>query len=161
MKIAVLHPDYGHSDLPFVEYDSECNLTSYLEGHECKNFTINKHKAVRQVADIVRQGFDVIVNLCDGSWEDDSPGIEVVQALERMNAAFTGAGAMFYDPSREAMKMACHASGVMFPAYVIARRVTDADRALADLRFPMIVKHPNGYSSIALTRDSRVMEAGA
>src|SRR6185295_11708362 len=49
----------------------------------------------------------------------------------------------------------------LFPAYVVARDVVDAERVLAELRFPMIVKHPNSYSSIGLTRDSRVTEAEA
>ena len=161
MKIAVLNPHYADSDLPFVEYDPDCDLKPFLADHEYENFTITKDKAVRQVADIVRKGFDVVINLCDGSWEDDSPGIEVVQTLERMNAAFTGAGAGFYDPSREAMKMACHSVGVFFPAYVTARQVADAERALTDLRFPMLVKHPNGHSSLGLTPDSRVTDAEA
>lgn len=161
MRIAILHPDYSQSDLPFVAYDTDCDLTPHLNGHQGENFRITKVRAVRQVAEIVRRGFDVIVNLCDGSWEDDSPGIEVVQALERMNAAFTGAGSAFYDPSREAMKMACHSVGVRFPAYIMARTPAEADRALAELRFPMLVKHPNGHSSLGLTRESRVTRAEA
>ncbi|MFN0124277.1 MAG: SET domain-containing protein-lysine N-methyltransferase [Blastocatellia bacterium] len=161
MKIAILNPHYADSDLPFVEYDPACDLTPFLTGYEHKNFSITKDKAVRQVADIARQGFDVFINLCDGSWEDDSPGIEVVQALERMNLAFTGAGAGFYDPSREAMKMACHSVGVLFPAYVFARQPADTERALAGLRFPLLVKHPHGHSSMGLTPDSRVTNADA
>lgn len=159
MKIAILHPHYADSTLPFVPYDSQCDLAPYAGEHQIENFQIFKTTAVRQVAEIVRRGFDVIFNFCDGSWEDDAPGIEVVQALERMNAAFTGAGSGFYDPTREAMKMACHSVGVLFPAYVVAREIDDADRALRDLRFPMLVKHPNGHSSLGITRDSRVTNA--
>ena len=78
---------------------------------------------------------------------------------ERLKAAFTGAGSVFYDPSREAMKMACHSAGVRFPAYVTARHAADAEHALSELRFPIIVKHPNSYSSIGLTRGSCVTNA--
>ncbi|MBM3764095.1 MAG: SET domain-containing protein-lysine N-methyltransferase [Acidobacteria bacterium] len=159
MKIAILHPHYADSTLPFVPYDSQCDLAPFLGEHEFENFQIQKTTAVRQVAGIVRSGFDVIINLCDGSWEDDAPGIEVVQALERMNAAFTGAGSAFYDPTREAMKMACHSVGVRFPAYVMAREIDDAERALRDLRFPMLVKHPNGHSSLGISPNSRVTTA--
>src|SRR5205085_1708857 len=80
-----------------------------------------KRTSVQQVLDIAQQGFDVAFNLCDGAWAEDRPGIEVVQALERINMAFTGAGSVFYEPTREAMKMACESVGVKFPAYLMAR----------------------------------------
>ncbi len=156
MKIAILHPHYADSTLPFVAYDTDCDVAVHLDGHEVTDVRIYKTTAARQVAALVRQGFDVFVNLCDGSWEDDSPGIEVVQTLERMQAAFTGAGSRFYDPPREAMKMACHSVGVNFPAYVMACNGADTARAAAQLRFPMLVKPPNGHSSLGLTRASRV-----
>ncbi len=101
------------------------------------------------------------INLCDGAWDQDTAGIEVVQALERMHVAFTGAASSFYDPSREAMKMACHSAGVQFPAYVMVRRAVDADRALRDLRFPLLVKHPQGYASAGIFRSSLVIDANA
>ncbi len=159
MKIAVLHSSFDGSTVPFKDLDPECDPARYLPGHSCTHFHITKATAVRQVTDIARQGFAVVINLCDGAWDEDRAGLEVVQALERLNVAFTGAGAAFYDPPREAMKMACHSVGVLFPAYVVAHDESDAERALAELRFPMIVKHPNSYSSIGLTRDSRVTEA--
>jgi D-alanine-D-alanine ligase len=114
---------------------------------------------VQQILEIAQQGFDVFFNLCDGAWSEDRPGIEVVQALERLNLAFTGAGSQFYEPTREAMKMACHAVGVKFPAYVavtVANQEQAADRAASTLRYPMIVKHPNSYASVGMTRESRV-----
>lgn len=116
---------------------------------------------MRQVVEISRGGFDVVINLCDGAWDQDIAGIEVVQTLEKLNAAFTGAGSSFYDPSREAMKMACHSAGVRFPSYVMARRTNDAERALRDLRFPMLVKHPQGYSSAGIFPDCRVTDERA
>jgi len=76
--------------------------------------------------------------------------------LERLNIPFTGAGSLFYEPTREAMKMACESVGVKFPAYVMARNPADTERAAATLRFPMIVKHPNSYGSVGLTPQSRV-----
>jgi D-alanine-D-alanine ligase-like ATP-grasp enzyme len=161
MKIAVLHPSYEGSDSPFVDMDPPCDPSPYLAGHTVEHFQIHKARSVREVTEVARAGFDVVVNLCDGAWEEDRAGIEVVQALERLGVAFTGAGPAFYEPSREAMKMAAHAAGVPFPAYVMARDESGADRALAELRFPMIVKHPVGYSSVGLTPDSRVTDAGA
>jgi D-alanine-D-alanine ligase len=84
--------------------------------------------------------------------------------MERLNLAFTGAGSQFYEPTREAMKMACYAVGVKFPAYVTVTAVNQeeaASRAAATLRYPMIVKHPNSYASVGMTRESRVTEEAA
>lgn len=159
MKIAVLHPAADASTSPFAAFDPQCDPSPYLPEHRFTHVLITKATAVRQVIDIARQGFDVMINLCDGAWEEDRPGIEVVDALERLNVAFTGAGSGFYEPSRVAMKMAAHSSGVAVPAFVEARSAADAERALDELRFPMIVKHPNSYSSIGLTRLSRVVDA--
>ena len=156
MKIAILHPSYDQSNAPFKDFDPACVPDFYLPGHDFTNFQIHKTTAVRQVAEIARMKFDVVINLCDGAWEEDRPGIEVVQALERLGVAFTGAGSAFYDPSREAMKMACHSAGVKFPAYVVATTDDEAASAFDRLRAPLIDKHPHGYSSVGLTRASRV-----
>lgn len=161
MYIAILHPSYEGSAAPFKGFDPFCDPSRYLPGPIYTHVNVAKATAVRQVSEIARLGVDVAINLCDGAWDEDRPGIEVVQTLERLNIAFTGAGSTFYEPSREAMKMACHSAGGRFPPYVRARRMEDAERALARLRFPMIVKHRNSYSSIGLTRDSRVTDAEA
>jgi D-alanine-D-alanine ligase len=156
MKIAVLHSSYDGSTAPFRDFDAVCDPSRFLPDAETTHFNIAKAQAWRQVTEIAGRGFDVAINLCDGARDEDRAGIEVVQALEQLNMAFTGAGSRFYDPSREAMKMACHSAGVAFPAYVIARRLGDVERAVSKLRFPMIVKHPQGYASVGLTRDSVV-----
>ncbi|HEY6339905.1 MAG TPA: hypothetical protein VIY49_00305 [Bryobacteraceae bacterium] len=163
MKIAVLHPSYEGSSSPFKDLEPDCDPARYLPEHECTNFRIAKATAVRDVAAIARQGFELAINLCDGAWDEDRAGIEVVQALERIGMAFTGAGSAFYDPSRESMKMACHSVGVAFPAYWIVRGRPNLEDAVEDaaaaLRFPLLVKHPHGYSSVGLTPGSRVSNA--
>src|SRR5271169_2220170 len=120
MKIAVFHPSYEDSTAPFKDLDPACVPDRYLPGHNYTNFQIRKTTAVRQVAEIACMDFDVVINLCDGAWDEDRPGIEVVQALERLGVAFTGAGSSFYDPSREAMKIACYSADIQFPPYVFA-----------------------------------------
>jgi D-alanine-D-alanine ligase-like ATP-grasp enzyme len=159
LKIAILHPSYEDSLSPMKDMDPECDPSRYLPEMSCSHFRIGKSTAVKQVTEIARQGFDAVINLCDGAWDEDRPGLEVVQVLERFNVAFTGAGSAFYDPSRESMKIAANSAGVSIPAYVMARTVADVDRALSHLRFPMIVKHPHGYSSVGMTKASRVTDA--
>ena len=135
MKIAVLHPSQEGSTSAFKDMDPVCDPSRVLPDYEWENFWIAKATAGRQIADIARRGFDIVVNLCDGAWDEDRAGIEVVQALERHGMAFTGAGSEFYDPSREAMKMACHSVGVSFPAYVMATDASDVEDARNQLRF--------------------------
>ena len=117
---------------------------------------LEKPTSVEQVTRRIQQGFDLFFNLCDGAADQDTPGIEVVQTLEAHGVAFTGATSEFYEPSREAMKRACRAEGIATPAYVLARCEADVERAAAMLRFPLFVKHYSSYSSVDLSRRSRV-----
>ncbi len=158
MKIIALHPSYDESKALFSELDPTCDPARHCPGHTWTHASIHKRTAARQVAELAREGCDVFFNLCDGAWEEDTAGIEVVQTLERLGVAFTGAGSGFFDPTRVGMKMAAHAAGVSVPAYIIAHTPEDAPRAAAELRFPMLVKHPQGYSSVGMTRDSRVTD---
>ncbi len=156
MKICLLTDCYADSTSPFKEYDLPCDPRPHLPEADWELVALQKSTAVRTVIELSRQGFDLFFNLCDGAWDEDRPGIEVVQALERLGCAFTGAGSEFYEPSREAMKRVCQAWGIDAPAYVMAMTAADVDHAAATLRLPLIVKHPSSYSSIGLTAASRV-----
>ena len=156
MRICVLSSSYELSSSCFRDHDARADPTPYLPGHEVVVHGIHKATAAAQVRDLVRDGFDVFINLCDGAWDEDRAGIEVVQTLERLGAAYTGADLDFYDPTREAMKLACHYSGVDAPRFVMSRTPADVARAAVELRFPLIVKHPQSYGSVGMTRASRV-----
>jgi D-alanine-D-alanine ligase len=151
VRIAVLHPSAAESKSPFVAHDPAADPARHDPENEYTNFEIRKSTAVAQVIALAREEYDVALNLCDGAWAEDRAGVEVGEALERVGLAFTGAAARLYEPSRTAMKIAAHSVGVAIPAY--AESVEDA---LEDLRFPVIVKHPNSYSSVGLTAASRV-----
>ena len=100
--------------------------------------------------------FDVFFNLCDASIYEDYPGIEVVQVLEDLNLAFTGSDSKFYDPTREEMQSAAEANGVGFARGYRVAEEDDLDRLASSLHFPLMVKHPQSYGSMGMTRDSRV-----
>jgi D-alanine-D-alanine ligase len=138
------------------DYDPLSDVIRHLEGHECETVYIDKAKGVRQVVELSRRGFDVFINLCDGAWDEDRAGVEIVQTLERLGLAFTGASSSFFEPTRETMKKVCHFWGIKAPAYVVASNSQNVELAAKTLRFPLITKHPNSYSSIGLTKDSRV-----
>ncbi len=156
MKICILDPSYENSDSPMKDYDPLSDVIRHLEGHECETVYIDKAKGVRQVVELSRRGFDVFINLCDGAWDEDRPGVEIVQTMEGLGLAFTGASSNFYEPTREMMKKVCHFWGIKAPAYVLATDRQNVELAAKTLRFPLITKHPNSYGSIGLTKKSRV-----
>lgn len=156
MKICILEDSYANSQSPLKELDPPADPLPYLQEHTCERHCLHKATAVQQVIELARRDFDLFLNLCDGAWDEDRPGIEVVQALERLGVPFTGANAVFYEPSREAMKMVCRMWGIKTPAYVMATAAASVAFAASHLRFPLIVKHPSSYASIGLTRHSRV-----
>ncbi|RMH03061.1 MAG: D-alanine--D-alanine ligase [Planctomycetota bacterium] len=80
----------------------------------------------------------------------------MVLTLERAGVPFTGASSGFYEPSREQMKAACRRAGIAAPAGRVVSSLEEAERVAAELRYPLFVKHPSSYSSVDLTRHSRV-----
>ena len=143
MRVCVLYDDepYGFTPADFLKnFDWEMVLL---------------HRPVMdRLSVLARENrFDVYFNLCDGSSDEDYPGLDVVQALEELNLPFTGADSKFYDPTREEMQAAAEAHGVGFAK---GFHVTDKDELesiVKDLRFPLMVKHPKSYSSIGMTRE--------
>ncbi len=142
--------------VPFPKGDWPCDPRPFLPEAHWEVEYLCWGTSVEQVERRINEGFDVFFNLCDGAADQKSPGIEVVKTLEAHGVAFTGAGSEFYEPSREQMKQACHAEGIAYPAYVLARNEADIERAAKELRFPLFVKHYSSYSSVDLSRRSCV-----
>jgi D-alanine-D-alanine ligase-like ATP-grasp enzyme len=160
MRICVLHSGTVGSTAPYAPFDPDRDPSPWLVGHDVHHATLEKATAIRQIRELVTSGFDVFINLCDGAWEEDRPGIEVVTALERLGAAFTGADSRFYEPSRERMKRVCRYYDIPTPEGAFIRP-GDALAELDELRPPLIVKHANSYNSIGLTPASRVADVTA
>lgn len=157
MKICVLTSTYSGSQSPFADYDSDqFHLEEHLGGHEWERHPLKKESSAEQVHDLARKGFDVFMNLCDGAADEDRAGIEVVQALERVNVPYTGADPLFYDPTRERMKDACASMGIKAPRHFHAHNADGIAQAAAILTFPLFVKHPASYGSVGTSRESRV-----
>jgi len=142
---------------PFASDDWPCDPRPFCPDAHWEVECLEQATSVEQVTRRIRQGFDLFFNLCDGAADQSIPGIEVVKTLEEHGVAFTGATSEFYEPSREAMKLACRAEGIDTPDYVLARCEADLDRAAELLRFPLFVKHYSSYSSVDLSRRSRVL----
>ena len=155
MRIAILQSAYEDDSIA-AQYDQQCDPGIYLPEYTCETFMLDKATSKDEVKKLFAQNYDVFINLCDGAIDENRAGIEVVETLEALGAAYTGAAAHFYEPTREQMKKACAAKGVKYPAFVMAKTEADIQRAADTLRFPMIAKHPNSYGSVGLTKDSRV-----
>jgi len=141
---------------PFPADDWPCDPRPFYPDAHWEVECLEKATSVEQVTGRIHQGFDLFFNLCDGAADQNTPGIEVVKTLEEHGVAFTGATSEFYEPTRQAMKLACRTEGIDTPDYVLARCEADVELAAHLLRFPLIVKHYSSYSSVDLSRRSRV-----
>ena len=156
MRICLLTTQELDAD-PFPEDDWPCDPRPFYRDAIWHVETLEKETSVQQVIRMIHEGYDVYFNLCDGAADQDSPGIEVVETLEEFGVPFTGATSIFYEPTREMMKQACRDERIASPKYVFAKDEEDVDRAAATLKFPLFVKHHSSYSSVDLSRASRVM----
>ncbi len=157
MFICILHPYYDEND-PSVNTEDMINYPkNYLKEHTCEVHFIHKETYEAQLLALVAKGFDVFINLCDGTTnsDDGSAGYEVVELLEKLGVAFTGATKDFYEPPRVQMKKVCRRRSIKMPGYVFATNIEQVKEAFS-LKFPLIVKHPNGYASVGITKTSRV-----
>lgn len=153
MKIAVLLPEKQNSSSKISSLEPEVNPLPYLKNHDVDMIQLKKNES----NDILVQklkGYGCYLNLCDGSADDDRAGIEVVRFLELHRLPFTGANSLFYDPTRIEMKHAAICCGVNVPQGFYVNEANSID--LNSIHFPCIVKHPQSYSSIGLTRNSVV-----
>lgn len=156
MRVCLLTTQDLDAD-PFPSDDWPCDPRPFLPEAEWHVEPLVKSSSVEVVTGLAGSGrFDLFFNLCDGAADEGTPGIEVVQTLEKLGVPFTGATSEYYEPTREEMKSACRSEGIATPASVLARTEADVERAAESLRFPLFVKHHNSYASVGLSRLSRV-----
>lgn len=144
--------------VPFAEDDWPCDPRPFMPEAQWHVATlVGKMKSVSQVEKLIESGeFDMFFNLCDGAADQDIPGIEVIETLEKHRVPFAGATSECYEPTRVEMKEACYALGIATPNYVLAHTQEDVERAASTLKFPLFVKHYSSYASVDLSRRSRV-----
>jgi D-alanine-D-alanine ligase len=145
MKICVLHPSYEGSSSPCNGLDPDAAPELWLRSeHDVEDGKLQKSTAVKQLIELSKKGYDCFLNLCDGAWDEDRAGIEVVEALEKLNLPYTGAIPSFYDPSKELMKTTALYYGVPTPGFRTCWNLEEVSEAGQELRYPLIVKHHNG-----------------
>ncbi|EFJ41611.1 hypothetical protein VOLCADRAFT_98341 [Volvox carteri f. nagariensis] len=173
LRICVLHPSAEGTSGPFTEdVDGTCKPELFdVEGrYDWTNIFLKKASSSADLVKLVNSGlYDVYLNLCDGAWDEDRAGKDVVEALERLNVPYTGADAAFYEPSKIDMKKAAYFYGIGVPAWVHVQGGPGQEEAgvaevlgppeRGGLRFPLIVKHPSGYGSVGMSKKSKVTNA--
>ena len=127
-----------------------------------ESFNLKKTTSYSEIRNLVHsKRFDVFFNLCDGAKDNEFAGEEVVHALEEFNVPFTGADSKHFDPPKTEMKMIAYYNDIKVPNYFVVRDVPSVEelrRLTSALKYPLIVKHPQGYASIGLTRTSKCLQ---
>ena len=146
---------------PFLGLDPACDPAPHLAGHHVEHHVLHKATSAGEVRALAARGFDVFINLCDGARDEERAGLEVIHALEELGAAYTGAGPAFYEPSRAWQKERAREAGIDAPRGVLVQGEAGLEGALSALAFPLLVKHPESYGSIGMTKCSQVENAAA
>jgi len=149
MYICVLTSLPDENDIPY-------DPSPYMNGYRWKQHLVQPKNVEKQIRELMDEGVDVFINLCDGTPDDALSGIALVHALEKYNAAFSGADSKFFDPTRDEMKNAARRVSVPTPNWMFVNRAEDAEKVAKRLNFPMLVKPPHGYASVGIRRNSRV-----
>ena len=143
------------SSIPDDPNDKPYDPSPHMNGFKWKHHPMQSRGVEKQIRELMEEGVDVFINLVDGTPDDPLSGIGLVQVMEKLGAAYTGADSKFFDPSRQEMKSYAKKSNVPAPSWVMVDRVEDVERVAKRLRFPVLVKPPHGYASVGITRDSR------
>lgn len=149
MYICALTSIPDADDLPY-------DPSPYMKGYKWKQHLVKPDHVEKQILDLMDEGIEIFINLCDGTPDDPLSGIGLVHALEKLGAAFTGADSKFFDPTRDEMKNAARHVSVPTPNWMFVNRVEDAEKVTKRLAFPMLIKPPHGYASVGIRRESRV-----
>lgn len=161
IRICVLSSSYDGADSATASVDNYwCTPQHYIKKHRQKytfaDVSMKKIDSYRTVRELVTSHkYDVFFNLCDGGRDEKRAGVDVVEALEEHNAAFTGTDSRSFEPSKIDMKLMVGSSGVKVPNFVLLDNEDGLAKKCRHLKFPVIVKHLSGYASVGIHKDNR------
>ena len=93
MYICVLASLPDDNDIPY-------DPSAYMNGYRWKQHLVQPRDVEKQIRDLMDEGVETFINLCDGTPDDALSGIALVNALEKYNAAFTGADLQIFSTPR-------------------------------------------------------------
>lgn len=154
LKVWVLAPHLVTNDANIdYYYDFSQSIAEYTATFHELNIpwqwqpvTVNDYAAIiEDICDEKERGhcFPVVLNLCDGDEVNGTPGISVVQLLEKKGLVYTGSDEYFYriTTSKTPMKQAFDAAGVPTAKWEAIRSPKQSiDCIFSRLGSPVIVK---------------------
>eukprot|EP00731_Ephydatia_muelleri_P003281 Em0001g3281a len=90
--------------------------------------------------------------------DEDRAGDDVAQALEEFNVPYTGVDMEQPQTTKPDMKMIAHYNNIKTPKFFVVEEIPSAEelaQLASGLKYPLIVKHPDGHNSIGITRASK------
>ncbi len=157
MKVCVLQPDYSTTDVDYKNYDRPRNLSSLLPGEKVDHVFLNKLTTYRQLKELSKMNYDVFVNLCEGYLEWSIPSIDVPYYLDLLQLPYTGPDTRLYDPSKELMKYVAFTARVDAPPFVVINSLSNIEKAVHHLTFPLFVKPAKAGDSLGIDEESLVL----
>lgn len=144
MKIIVLLPEYDDIN--------EIDL-SFMTEYEIKYTYVNNTNYEEIIQKIMSD--DIVLNLCDGSKEEGTLGIEIIETLEKYNKKFIGSSSKNYSWTKsDIRKFNNETSFVRTPNYQLLRK---NEEIKTNLKYPLFIKpNTSGGGSIGITQDSKV-----
>lgn len=159
MRVCVLLSNYEGTSSAVAGLSDDYDPKPWLGRHEVEVHKLDREGSEAEVARLVARGFDVFLNLCDGMPDEpDVAGVEVVDALTRLGAAYTGPDRRLFLLTKRDMKAFAEQAGVRIPAFRFVTHTAAAVAGAGDVGFPLIVKHGNGYASVGMTPKSVVYD---
>lgn len=113
LHATVLTSSFDNSSSCFAAVDDVCCTPAHYatnHGITFAHLAIHKATAMQQV--LALPPTDVVINLCDGAWDEDRAGVEVIHALHARGLPYTGADARCFDQPKPQQKAAATRVGV-------------------------------------------------
>ncbi len=157
MRVCVLVSATSPEDSLTAAYDPEPEPERWLDGHEVCRVRLQKNEAAARLPELIAEGFDVFLNLCDGALTEPIAGVEVREALAQLNVPYTNSSPTNHRMTRREVKARLREAGLPTPAWAFVYTPADLTAAHA-VPLPAIVKHHDGYGSIGMGRDAKVTD---
>ena len=158
MRVCVLVSATSPEDSETAAYDPEPEPERWLDGHELRRVRLQKDEAPTRLPELIAEGFDVFLNLCDGALFEPIAGVEVHETLDRLNAPYTSSSPENYRMTRREVKTRLSDAGLPTPAWAFVYSPDDLAAAHA-VPLPAIVKHHDGYGSLGMRANAKVTDA--
>ena len=164
IRVCVLVSSYEGSDSDLKEYEGDFiqsphHFFSSPNDDSMVTFhiePIRKATSFRQIRALVKSNrFDVFYNQCDGARDEDRAGEDVIRALEEFHVPFTASQSHCYELTKPDMKCTAYYAKIRTAPFAVVESTSNILRECSHLKFPVIVKHICGYSSIGMTKDCK------